>query len=484
MKHTTQNTPIVIANGSHEIKIYTVKNRGRSLFQLSWHQGGVRQRKTFAKAADARREAKIVLGQLTLNAHEAAELSSADMESYLVARKHTEATGLPLHVCAEMFAQAHGLLAGRSLREAVEFYIGFHPEGVKQKPVGELLDEFVAGRETMGLAANHIGKIKAITKRMRKGFGDRMLAQLRTAELDKWLDSQRVKDAPLAAITKNTFRKFCISFGNWAKTQSYLPRNMPTEFDAMMSCKEAPMKITIYTPEELRLLFATVRKQAMELLPFVACAAFTGARMSELGKLRWEDINFRRGFVEVASEKVRSKSRRLVPLQASLKALLLTCRKETGPIVGYNIPQRALHRIMKKTGFALKDNAFRHSYISYRVAETGDINRIAMEAGNTPEIIFQHYREVVDPDEAQAWFGIMPTTAATTAAAATTVAVADAAATGATPAQAVPAQDTVSSAPALSFVPENTATDTPAGAGEGCVVAAQVDEEGREWNPR
>ncbi|MDR1281328.1 MAG: site-specific integrase [Opitutaceae bacterium] len=474
MKSTVKNTPIVIANGSHEVKIYTVRNRGRSLFQLSWHQGGTRQRKTFARMSDARREAKLILGKLTLDAHDAAELSTADMESYLIARKHIEPTGLPLHVCAEMFAQVHPLLAGRSLKEAVEFYVSFHPGEVKPKKVSELVTEFVAGREAMGFSARHIIKLKTITKRLTASFGDRMLPQVRTAELDKWLCGLHYKGNPLVAVTKNTFRKLCVSFGNWVKEQGYLPKNLPTEFDGMMAYKEAAMKITIYTPEELRFLFETVRKENPKLLAWAACAAFTGARTSELGRLRWEHINFKRNFVEISSEKVRSKSRRLVPLQASLKAWLLTCRKESGPIVDYKIPQRALHRIMEKAGFGLRDNAFRHSYISYRVAEIGDINRVAMEAGNTPEIIFQYYREVVGPDEAQAWFGVMP--AATAATAVATVAAVAAVATDATPADAVPAQDAIGPAPVPASVPENAATDTPER-----TKAAQVDRKGRGW---
>ena len=55
-----------------------------------------------------------------------------------------------------------------------------------------------------------------------------------------------------------------------------------------------------------------------------------------------------------------------------------------------------------------RQNGLRHSYISYRVAQTGDVARTALEAGNTPKMIFRHYREVVDEESAIAWFSIMP----------------------------------------------------------------------------
>ena len=55
-----------------------------------------------------------------------------------------------------------------------------------------------------------------------------------------------------------------------------------------------------------------------------------------------------------------------------------------------------------------KKNALRHSFISYRVAESQDVAKVALEAGNSPQIIFEHYRELVRPAAAKEWFSIVP----------------------------------------------------------------------------
>jgi hypothetical protein len=55
-----------------------------------------------------------------------------------------------------------------------------------------------------------------------------------------------------------------------------------------------------------------------------------------------------------------------------------------------------------------KQNALRHSWISYRLAEIQDVNRIALEAGNSPQMIFRHYRELATPAQARTWFSIKP----------------------------------------------------------------------------
>jgi hypothetical protein len=54
----------------------------------------------------------------------------------------------------------------------------------------------------------------------------------------------------------------------------------------------------------------------------------------------------------------------------------------------------------------------RHSFISYRVADLKDLRRVALEAGNSPAMIFRHYRELVTAEAAATWFSVEPETAA------------------------------------------------------------------------
>ena len=63
----------------------------------------------------------------------------------------------------------------------------------------------------------------------------------------------------------------------------------------------------------------------------------------------------------------------------------------------------------KEVKLAWKRNALRHSFISYRVAEIQNVAQVALEAGNSPKIIFSNYRELVKAADAKKWFAIMPT---------------------------------------------------------------------------
>ena len=73
---------------------------------------------------------------------------------------------------------------------------------------------------------------------------------------------------------------------------------------------------------------------------------------------------------------------------------------------------RSLHRLHKQVKVKQQPNALRHSYISYRLTLTGDVNRTALEAGNSAAMIHSHYHALVeDPRTASEWFSVVPKSA-------------------------------------------------------------------------
>ncbi len=53
-------------------------------------------------------------------------------------------------------------------------------------------------------------------------------------------------------------------------------------------------------------------------------------------------------------------------------------------------------------------NALRHSYGSYRLAQCHDAARVSLEMGNSPQIVFAHYRELVKPRDAERFWALAP----------------------------------------------------------------------------
>jgi hypothetical protein len=100
-----------------------------------------------------------------------------------------------------------------------------------------------------------------------------------------------------------------------------------------------------------------------------------------------------------------------VPLAPVAVEWLNLCPKREGEVCAGSPRNTVIYRI-RAMGHAMEielpHNCFRHSFISHRVAQTGDVAETSLESGNSPREIYESYREVVSKDEGQAWFEIHP----------------------------------------------------------------------------
>ena len=74
--------------------------------------------------------------------------------------------------------------------------------------------------------------------------------------------------------------------------------------------------------------------------------------------------------------------------------------------------RKKLERVRKAAGLARwPNNGLRHSFASYRYAATNDAALVASELGHTTTaMLFNTYRELVTPEEAERYWKIAPAT--------------------------------------------------------------------------
>ncbi len=366
------------------------------MYQVAFYAAGRRIQKNFRDKSKAKRAADQILRGLTLDAKSVDSLLTPDLESLVAARKAL-APNYALHVAIEEHAQAVTKLGKTTLREAVEFFLRHNRVDVPRLTLLEIAEQFAASRRQSGCSDHYISQCKKTMSDVANAFSGKMLADLKTAELDAWLG-----DLPFSAKTKNGMRIILVACGNWAEGRGYLVKG-GSPFPAMIRYKETKAPVTIFTPENITSLLAKADKT---LRPFLAIGAFAGLRMAELQRLDWREIDLERGFITVAASKAKTRQRRLVPISDSLNLWLTPCKRMIGPVCAHQRPQIAAAALCK--GFSWAKNGLRHSYISYRLAILHDTARVALEAGNSPEVIFGHYRELVTPEAAKAWFDVRP----------------------------------------------------------------------------
>src|SRR5206468_12934925 len=105
----------------------------------------------------------------------------------------------------------------------------------------------------------------------------------------------------------------------------------------------------------------------------------------------------------------KTRQRRLIPISSQLRAWLDTARAVGGKLPSINYADK-LKRVLQKAKLRQDwpQNALRHSFASYHFAKHKNENETASLMGNSAQMVFQHYRELVRPADAEAFFAIMP----------------------------------------------------------------------------
>jgi len=394
-------SPIEISNGRDSVKIYQVTSRGRSFFQLSYYRAGLRERRTFSDKEAAKREAKTILCQLASNAVTVQEtVSTTDIESLVAARSALNGIPLPLHLVVEGFAGAMRDMGMpedpmASLHRAVAFYVKHHPAGSTRVKLVEMTQRYIESRKRIGLSNARVNSVSVAMRAMLSRFSPNDTDLPAGREVAAWLDEKHQTPG-----TKNSYLKTLKAFAAWAMKEGLVATETIKRLEFW---KDVGGEIEIYTPDEMR----QILKAAPPLvLPFVAIGAFAGMRAAEIARLDWSEVNLERGFITVTASKAKTAARRLVPISENLKAWLAPHARESGPVV--LLTDSRINQLLRADDLPRKRNALRHSYISYRLAAIADTPRVALECGNSPTMIFKHYRELVAPEAATAWFEIMP----------------------------------------------------------------------------
>jgi site-specific recombinase XerD len=411
--------PMVVKQGSVSVKIYDVENKGRLSYTVSYHADGKRRLKMFADFDEAYAEAKAKANTLSRGELDALDIRSVDVRIYIHCVDMAKETGLPLDLLVKDAVEALKILGGKaSLLEAAREYAKRNMHEVPSKLLPVAVNDMLKIKETDGTSDAYQKVLKVYLNQLKKKFQ----CQLKTVTTGQLSDYFR--DLDVSPRSKNNARATVGAFFKFCKERGWLPRDHEG-VSLVQKFKEKTTDITIYSPWEVTQFLRFART---ELVPFVAIGAFAGLRTAEIERLDWTEVHMKDRFIEIKASKAKTASRRIVPISNNLAKWLKDHVQEHGRLVPFENTAKQIGWLVEDTNAGLKKaaeeagkdpekartvkwkkNALRHSYISYRVAEIEDVAKVALEAGNSPQMIFQHYRELVQPKEAKTWFAIGPT---------------------------------------------------------------------------
>jgi integrase len=414
MVKTSKRKPETVKVGSVVIKIYnrtrpTVTGGRRTIWEVANHVGGRRRLQSFSDHAAARNEAQRIAGLISAGESTAADLRGTDAASYGRTVEILRAAGLetPLELVAARYVEAVQTRGSENFLEALRDHARHNPLERPARTVRQVADELIELKTRRKASERYLQDLRYQLNKLCEKFSCDV-ASVTTGDLQLWFD--RLDAAPR---TVRNIRSAAAALFRFAEARCYIGKgDNPATATEKIKAKNGD-DIEIYSQAELaRLLDAAPDS----IRPAMAIQAFTGIRTAELMRLDWQAVKLDRQHIAITAQNAKTASRRIVPILPNLAAWLKDAAKKSGRI----FPSGAdyYHELMRETAsmtktdtlpaVELKHNALRHSFISYRCASIQNVAQVALEAGNSPAMIFGHYRELVEADAAKAWFAIQP----------------------------------------------------------------------------
>ena len=401
MTKTRRKAPEKITVGNVTVKIYSrTKGDGYQVHEVADYSTGRRVLRSFSDHAEAQKDAGRIARLIACGETTAAGFRNADAAAYGRAVELIRETGIPIETVAAKFAEAWKLVGDRVI-EAARFFKARNTENLPQMTVAAVVAEMLATKEAEKLAKRSIEDLRARLNRFAGDFQTN-LADVLTEDVQSWLD--KLKGAPQ---TRQNFRRVITGLFSYAEARGYIRRGEnPATMTQKVKVKGG--KTEIYTPAELAKL---IQSASSDFAPCLAVAAFAGLRSAEIERLEWSDLDLAGGFVTVSAHKAKTASRRIVPIADNLRAWLAPHARKTGLVwrdthEDFYDAQKAA---AEGAGVPWKANALRHSFASYRLAQTQSAAQVSLEMGNSPSVVFKSYRELVKPVDAVKWFAVKPT---------------------------------------------------------------------------
>lgn len=426
MKKLSKNGPVeVIENKGVRIPIYLSPRRGEESYVIAYYANGARKRERLPTLQAAKAQAKKKVEELASGTVHVGSYSATETAAIESAISILSPTGLSITQAASEVAEGVKILnGGGSIVDACRFYVEQAARrDIPPKKFKDVVEEFLSSISPPNGSFRYWQDCSSRLGGAAAQLGDRNISDIRVCDLESYLDNIRrrvvTKDGVKVGLkseakkatgrNRNNYRGALCTLFSFARKKEYLPRGVQTEAEFILVAKEVDQDIGIYTPDELQKILQNLEPR---WIPFASIAAFGGARAAEIHRLDWEDIDLANGHITIAKSKSKTSTRRIVPIPPCLAAWLKPHAKVNGPLTPRYSQDATLlaefGKSFKRSGVRSQHNGFRHSFASYRLAQTQSAAQVALEMGTSVRKLMENYRELVPANKGQTWFDVFP----------------------------------------------------------------------------
>ena len=314
-----------------------------------------------------------------------------------------------------------------SLLSCVQFYL-LHHRAVKPITLGSAVAKYGADRErefeTGTLSASQSRSIAKELARCARTFGpETALTAVTRDQVQSYLTNRTDEAQTKSGYSNKTFnnrRSLLVHFFGWCIDHGHASRNPAKEIKGFRRVRSRnPQSIPaarILTAKQARELMEHVRaNHEARLVPYFALALLASVRpdwkYGELARFDATYIRLEKNVIHLPGHLTKTGKPRHVVIQPNLKQWLLAYPLERYPLKPANF-RKLLKRTREK--FELGHNVLRHTYVSMIAGKYRSVGEAALQAGNSEEVVWSNYLDLVDESEAARFWEIAPAEASDT----------------------------------------------------------------------
>lgn len=303
-------------------------------------------------------------------------------------------------------ARAIQALGTVPLSVAADYYTRHHHPAGGIRTLKTFFDDYMAAKLQTNLRPRSIMALRHFCGILVRDLGDRNVHEITPSDLEKWLTRLN-----LSPVNRNSHITYARGLFNAAVRSGLIEKSPAADLTRAILDESAPAIFSVQDATTLLNTAAGSRKYR-RLVPFLAIGFFAGLRTSELDALKWSDIDLAGRLITVPATIAKKRRQGYVDIADNLASWLEPyVAKPAGRVTpADSTRRRVLGHLLKETGIRWVQNGMRHSFGSYHLAAFGDPQKTAnqMRHRGDTSVLLDHYRALVRPNEAQAYWKILP----------------------------------------------------------------------------
>jgi len=303
---------------------------------------------------------------------------------------------------AECIAKLEPL--GVALRDVVEDFLKRHPLGGRGRAFATVVAEVVEKKKAGDRSPTYVQDLAWKLKTFETAYPGRHIAGHTTEEVEAFLASHK-----WSPVTQRSFVQALNVVFNYAVKRGYRLDNPCEKLELPRVIRKEPVIFTVEQVQQAMALTLTT-PDLLECLPYVAIGTFAGVRPQEIERLDWRQVSFESKTITILAPDAKNRSRRVVDMSPNLIAWLAPIAQRDGDVFPYLI-RNGRSRMRRAMGLAKwPHDVMRHSFGSYHFAKHRSEHETVFQMGHgkDTDVFFSHYRALVQPEAADAFWNIFP----------------------------------------------------------------------------